>query len=296
MTDLETVRRYFAEEVRAVSSIRSETLVRAFAKVPREHFLGPGPWRTFGPLGYQTTEDDDPRHIYHNVPVALDASRNLNNGQPSFLAMLIDALDVREGDQVVHLGSGVGYYTAIIAEIVGPSGRILALEFDSDLARRAQANLAGYPQVEVESVDGSKQSVGSSDAILVNAGATHPLPAWLDSLRPNGRLVLPLTVESRDEGPIGMGMSMVPHGIGTGRVLKVCRSDEAYAAAFVSRVQIFHCIGARSDRANALLESALRSGGAESVQSLRRDLHGHTDDCWLHGDGYCLSTSPPVAY
>ncbi len=41
MIDLETVRRYFADEVRAVSSIRSETLVRAFAKVPREHFLGP---------------------------------------------------------------------------------------------------------------------------------------------------------------------------------------------------------------------------------------------------------------
>lgn len=294
MHDLESVRRYFADEVRAASHIRSEALIRAFATVPRERFLGPGPWRTVGPIGYQTTEDDDPRHIYHNVPVALDASRNLNNGPPSFLAILINALDVREGDHVVHLGCGAGYYSAIIAEIMGPSGRVTALEIDADLAGQAQQNLSGYPQVEVVSVDGSRQSFGAVDAILVNAGATHPLPVWLESMRPGARLVLPLTVASQDEAPIGIDVPRA--GIGAGRVFKVRRGANGYAATSVSRVQIFHCIGARSEHANALLERALRSGGAESVQSLRRGPHEQTEGCWLHGDGFCLSALPPGAY
>jgi protein-L-isoaspartate O-methyltransferase len=46
--DLSDIRRYFAEEIRAVANIRSEALIDAFAKVPREHFLGPGPWRIQG--------------------------------------------------------------------------------------------------------------------------------------------------------------------------------------------------------------------------------------------------------
>ncbi len=298
MADLKTLRRNFAEEVRAASRVRSEAVIRAFATVPREKFLGPGPWRLVGPTGYQITEDDDPRHLYRNVPVALDSSRNLNNGQPEFLAILIDALDIREGDHVVHLGCGVGYYTAIIAESVGANGRVTAIEADAGLAARAHENLTGYPQIKVVSADGSTQSVDAVDAFLVNAGATHPLPLWLDSLRLGARLILPLTLEGQDEESVGfgMGMGLLPPGIGAGKVLKVIRGANGYAATFVSGVQVFHCIGARSERGNDLLRDAFRSGSADTIRSLRRDIHKQSESCWLHGDGYCLSTSLPGAY
>jgi protein-L-isoaspartate(D-aspartate) O-methyltransferase len=46
--------------------------------------------------------------------VALDAAHDINNGQPSALAYWIEALDLKAGDRVYHLGCGVGYYTAII--------------------------------------------------------------------------------------------------------------------------------------------------------------------------------------
>jgi hypothetical protein len=88
---LDEIRRSFAEEVRAVAHLESGPLVEAFAHVPRERFLGDGPWQIVRALDrkqpYRTTEDADVRHIYHDVGVALDPSRGLNNGQPSALAL-----------------------------------------------------------------------------------------------------------------------------------------------------------------------------------------------------------------
>src|SRR5689334_4561560 len=99
--NIDELRQYYAEEIRAVANVQTEALVAAFAKVLRENFLGPGPWQIVNPDSwqamspgakggsYRTTEDADPRHLYHNILVAIDASRGLNNGQPSGLAMWI---------------------------------------------------------------------------------------------------------------------------------------------------------------------------------------------------------------
>lgn len=92
MSTLATHRQRYAETLRIRSAVRSAALVRAFATVPRERFLGPGPWQIFGtgPFDYRLTADDDPRHLYHDVLVAIDASRMLNNGQPSAHAAWMD--------------------------------------------------------------------------------------------------------------------------------------------------------------------------------------------------------------
>lgn len=62
--DLDTRRQLSAEELRALSNLRSTAFVRAFAKVPREHFVGPGPWHIVAPaepggISYRLTEDSD---------------------------------------------------------------------------------------------------------------------------------------------------------------------------------------------------------------------------------------------
>ena len=114
-------RRRYAEELTYTAHLTSPAVIEAFAQVPRERYLGPGPWRIFQPSArsYWTTPDADPRHLYHDVLVAIDEARWLNNGQPSFLAFLIQALDVHEGDHVVHVGCGTGYFTAILADSSG---------------------------------------------------------------------------------------------------------------------------------------------------------------------------------
>jgi protein-L-isoaspartate(D-aspartate) O-methyltransferase len=279
--DLDTVRRAYAEDLRVRARLRSEALFRAFATVPREHFLGPGPWQIIAvPGGYTTTVDADPVHLYRDVLVAIDAQRMLNNGHPSSLAAWFDALDLQSGDRVLHIGCGVGYYTAVLAETVGATGHVTGVEIDAGLAARARTSLAYLGHVSVVAGDGAALDCGPCDAIFVNAGATEPQRAWLDGLRDGGRLLLPLTVSVADEtNMLGMGM-----------MLKVTRHGAAYAAGFISPVGIFPCIGARDERSQRRLQDAFASGNWESVRSLRRDAHNTTSTCWLHGAEFCLST------
>ena len=96
-------RRFYAEEIEAACGLTSPAIVEAFAAVPRERFLGPGPWQVCGfdadlkGVKYRATPDADPRHVYHNVAIAIDQSRVLNNGQPGTIALrpLADERSVR---------------------------------------------------------------------------------------------------------------------------------------------------------------------------------------------------------
>lgn len=79
-------RQFYAEELRFTARIRSPAVVAAFAAVPREDFVGRAPWLIRSPMGaaeYWTTDGADPRTVYHDVLIALDAVRGINNGQPS---------------------------------------------------------------------------------------------------------------------------------------------------------------------------------------------------------------------
>ena len=234
-------RRFYAEEIRAVASLTQVRLVDAFARVPREKFLGPAPWQVAGELYMQRgnqREVNDPRDVYHNVVVALKRSQNLNNGQPSALASWISALRLAEGHRVFHVGCGTGYYTAILAEVVGPAGAVIAAEVDSELAAQAAANLALYSPVTVHSGDGSTIDPDPCDAILINAGVTHPHAAWLRSLKKGGRMVLPLTIAMSPE-------------IGKGLMARVTRQGDHFRAEVVSMVAIYSSTSVRA-RASSL--------------------------------------------
>ena len=242
---LDDCRRFYAEEIKFAANLDSAALIEAFAHVPRENFLGPGPWQiafpnfTLGGNSYRTI--DDPRDLYHNVLIVLDASRGLNNGQPSALARWINDLALKAGDRVLHLGCGVGYYTAIMAELVGAGGSVVASEVDSDLAVRADANLSGYRNVTVHAADGATLDAGTFDAMFVNAGVTHPHPPWLDRLREGGRMVLPITV------------AMGEMGAGIGVMLKITHSRGFFAAQVVSDVGIYSCTSVRDSGLEPLI-------------------------------------------
>ena len=98
----------------------------------REHFLGQGPWPILRwPRRYIPTPSDDPVYLYQDALVGIIPERGLNNGQPWLHAMLIAAAGPRPGEHAVHIGAGVGYYTAILAHMVGENGRVTAIEFDN---------------------------------------------------------------------------------------------------------------------------------------------------------------------
>jgi protein-L-isoaspartate(D-aspartate) O-methyltransferase len=286
---LEQARRFYADEIAAVAHVETPGLADAYARVPREAFLGPGPWQIAIPdashtaATYRPTPDADPRHLYHNVVIAIDATRQLNNGQPAALAMWLDSLALRPGDVAVHVGCGVGYYTAIVAEVVGPTGAVLGIELDPDLAARAAANLAPWPRVRVVAGDGATCDPGPFDACWVNAGATHLMPTWLDGMKPGARFAAPLT--------IGMGDS----GLGRGMVVRVERTAAGHAARFTSPVGIYSCAGARDPGAEAALRALFGLGGWTKLRSIRRDPHPVGEACLVHRDGACLSSLEPGA-
>lgn len=274
MNSLDAMRRFYGRFVTA--DIDDPPLTEAFAAVPREAFVGPGPWKIRVDGGYLDTGTDDPVVLYQDVLVALSPEDGIHNGQPTLHAKCLAAAAPKPGQRVVHVGAGTGYYTAILAHLVGPAGRVEAFEVHGGLARQARANLAGYPAVTVHPRSAVEPPLPVADVIYVNAGTTGIPSIWLDALSVGGRLVLPLTPGDR-----------------LGVMLAITRtSDTAYAARAFGTVAFIPCIGARDDAEARALRSALEARPAEDVRSLRRDsLPDET--AWLVGSDWWLSTKNP---
>ena len=231
----------------------------------------------------RSTPDADPARVYHNIAVAIDPSRQLFNGQPGTLGVWIDTLGLRQGGRVLHVGSGLGYYTAVMAHCVGVSGRVVAFEVDEALAAEARRNLASLARVEVRHGDASAVD-GTFDAILVNAGVTHPLDVWLDALNDGGRMVFPLTA----------AMPAMGATLGKGLVVVLAKQSALeFSARILAPVAVYSAVGLRDDSMNERLGKAMMGGPMKwaAVKRLRRDQHDEADTCWLHWTGGCLSTA-----
>lgn len=276
MSGHEGLRRSYAELVTARAEVGQTSIVDAFAAVKREQFVGPGPWYIKTNTGYVSTETDDPDVLYQDILVALDVERGINNGEPSLHAKCLGAASPTAGDGVIHVGAGTGYYTAILAHLVGPRGRVHAYEIDGDLARRAAKNLAGYPNVVVHAESALEVQLPPATVIYVSAGATRVPGVWLDALTIGGRLVLPLTPDER------LGCML----------LVTRRSERAYAARIFSTAAFIPCIGARDKEESRALAAALDTRSTDEVQSLRRDSEPD-ETAWCIGKRWWLSTAEP---
>jgi protein-L-isoaspartate(D-aspartate) O-methyltransferase len=274
-------RRFYAEEIEAVANLRTARLVEALAHVPREKFLPPGPWLFRSEVDYgggpRQTLADDPRYVYHNVAIAIDPARQLFNGAPGLVGICIDALALVEGGRVLHVGCGTGYYSALIAHAVGKSGSVVAVEIDESLAGIARENLQDIEWVEVRHGNGTDVPRESFDAILVNAGVTHPHQRWLDALKPGGRLLVPLTFTVPAMGPIGKGVMAL-----------LTRDGDAWNARVVTMTAIYNAIDLRDSTMNDRLCDAFMKG-LPAFTRMRRDAHEPSANCWVHGDTFCLS-------
>ena len=273
------LRDFFARYVAAAGRARDPAIGAAFAATPREPFAGPGPWaiHVIG-AGYIETPDDDPAFLYQDTLVALDAARGINIGQPSAHAHWLDALGLRPGETAIQVGAGTGYYTTILAHLVGAAGRVHAYEIDAGLAARAKANLAGLPQAEVVARSGLGAELPQADAIYVCAGLARPDRAWLDALRPGARLMFPLQAAGA-----------------AGGMLKIRRPAEGglWPARFVSNAAFIACQAPQDAEADRRLTQAFARGDARVVRSFRTDAP-IDDSCWFAGEGWWLSRTDPA--
>jgi protein-L-isoaspartate(D-aspartate) O-methyltransferase len=280
---LADVRRAFARDVLTAAGVREDAaLAAAFAAVPREDHLPTGPWRRIGGFGVLSLSHD-PRLVYRDALFALDERLGINNGQPSLHASWLHAAAIRPGARVAHIGAGTGYYTAVIAHLVGPSGAVVAVERDERLAALARASLAADPVVTLVQGDGALWPREPVDCVYVNFAVERPAPVWLDRLSIGGRLIVPLTPAGREEVA----------GVG----LLVRRLDaDRFSARALERVRFIHGRGEALTAAppeRAALGRAFARGGLKRIRALIRGAPADPAACWHVGEGWALSFDPP---
>jgi len=276
MTNVDVLRAFYARYVTAQGACSDPRIQEAFATVEREKYLGLGPWKVFTKTGYISTGTSDPAVLYQDILIGLKTDQGINNGEPSLHARCLDAAAISSGETVTHIGSGSGYYTALLAHLAGDAGHITAYELDPDLSAQATVNLAHLKQVRVLEESGTNAVLPQSDVIYVCAGATHPMNSWLEALNVGGRLIFPLTPNR-----------------GLGGMLLVTRLGlDSYAARFVSPAIFIECIGARDDATGESLVAAFEANTTAEVKSLRRKTPADPS-AWFVGAGWWLSTSEP---
>jgi protein-L-isoaspartate(D-aspartate) O-methyltransferase len=283
-TELEVIRRAYARQITFAAGVEDRAVDAAFAAVRREAFFGAGPWPLLYWDEYRRTPSADPVYLYSDVLIGIIPERHLNNGQPSAHAMWIASAAPKQGEHVVHVGAGVGYYSAIMAHMVGPNGRVTAIEYDPALSARAAANLSELPHVQVIQGDGASVSFDSADVIYVNAGVTRPAESWLDGLQDGGRLILPLTTDENFKTPREETISQ-------GAMFFIRRTGAGFDAKAVSPIGVIPCESMRDAESESALAEAFGNKGWRRVTKLYRTDTIPADRCWLGGQGWCLAYS-----
>jgi len=287
---LGTIRRAFARQMLAVAGVEGDpALEDAFAAVPRERFLGPPPWRMVAHGGYRELPSSDPVLAYQDINFALAAERGVNNGSPSLHARWLHHAGLKAGSRVAHIGAGSGYYTALIAHLVGPEGRVTAVEFNPNLARLAERNLADHPNVTIVQGDGAEWPRDAVDCVYVNFLVQRPADPWIEQLDRGARLILPIGVPRPKPSPAGGTHTL--YGAG----LCVERTAAGFAARWLGPAFFVCAEGALAGGVDeaAALKSAFEKGGVEFVRSLRWKEPGKPGRCWFQSPDWSLSYDEP---
>lgn len=210
--------------------------------------MGPGPWQIKVNQRYLETPSDDPYFLYQNVLVALDISKGINNGEPFLHAAFMGAVAPRPGETVIQIGTGTGYYTALLSTLVTPGGHVYAVEIDEALANRTRENLASFEGITVIHGDATSVELPAADLIYVNAGVVAPPISWLQALRPGGRIIVPWQANNK-----------------VGLAILIIREDQGYNAKALMPAYFIPCIGASDPDQCSKIPTI---GGARSIRSV----------------------------
>lgn len=279
-------REIYARQILAKAGVSGDArLERAFATVPREKFVGMPPWLFSDFNQYKELASSDPVVLYQDMLVSLNADRRVNNGMPSLHANALHRLGIREGETVVHLGAGTGYFTAIIAELVGPSGKVIGVEYDGVLVERAQVALAGYNHVRVVHGDALQwvSSGDEADVIYANFAIDHPPGPWIDNLASGGRLLFPFGVPLVDPGrPTGVSRWAA--------FLMIDRQPRGFGARFLAPVSFIWAEGQETvpEGRHAALTAAFKGRNLSRVRSFRWRVPATAEE-WYGEDDWGLS-------
>jgi protein-L-isoaspartate(D-aspartate) O-methyltransferase len=171
----------------ASGTLRDPAIEAAFRRVPREAFL-PG-------VELERIYRDDAIVTKTEDGVGVSSS-----SQPAIMAIMLQQLELAPGMRVLEIGAGTGYNAALLRELVGPDGQVTTVDIDEEVAGWARERLdhAGYRDVAVHAADGADgwPPRAPYDRIILTVGAADIAPAWVEQLRPDGVLVIPLWINT----------------------------------------------------------------------------------------------------
>jgi protein-L-isoaspartate(D-aspartate) O-methyltransferase len=175
--DFEAARRALVEQLAQRRDISRESTLDALRAVPREAFV----------------RDGDRRDAYADRPLSIGDGQTIS--APHMVAIMVDALALDPGEDVLEIGTGCGYHAAVTAEVVG-ADHVHTVEYSDDLAARARRTLddLGYGEISIRAGDGRDgwPEQAPYDAAYLTCAAPDFPPAVVDQVRPGGRLLAPL--------------------------------------------------------------------------------------------------------
>lgn len=155
--------------------IGDQRVMKAMERVPREEFL----------------PEEIRERAYEDSPHSIGAGQTIS--QPFIVAMMVSALEIRQGNKILEIGAGSGYQAAVIAEI---ASEVISIERIETLTISARAKLGslGYTNVRIESAGDYLGWADDApyDGIIVAAAAPRLPHELLDQLTVGGRLVIPV--------------------------------------------------------------------------------------------------------
>jgi len=160
----------------------SPSIKQAFSELDREMFI-PQPYS---------------KYAYHDEPQPIHDNQTIS--QPSTVAVMLNALNVKEGMNVLEIGSGSGFTAAMLSKLVGNSGKVTSIEINPKIAAFAKDNMkkAGIKNVEIILQDGSygHQKNAKYDRIIGISQSPLIPQAWISQLKGNGVILSPIGSET----------------------------------------------------------------------------------------------------
>jgi protein-L-isoaspartate(D-aspartate) O-methyltransferase len=197
MATANALRRALVRDLERRCAIRSATVRNAFLTIPRELFV---PEKSLA-------------EVYRDEAIPTKFGPNgtpmSSSSQPTIMAEMLERLALEPGMRVLEIGAGTGYNAALLAQLVGPRGRVDTIDVDRDTATRARAALRrGGCRAHVHVADG-RNGYGPRapyDRIIVTASADTVPHAWFEQLRDRGIVEVPLRLRESAGAHVVVGL------------------------------------------------------------------------------------------